>query len=461
VLKEHSSIGRACVAVLDGLLIAGAFYLAHAAFGWESRLRYGVPAPPAGRYAWLLAVFIPVALVLLNHYGLLVAERSRGPRQVLDRVGRAFLLTGIVLSGVIFVTKARYYSRFLLASHWLLAGGLVLAEKLLLHYACRRDVLSFAPVRRAALVGQGREAERLRDQLLRDPAQRLAPGAEFDLSADYGAFQRCLLEQTIDVVYFVLPEGWGGGGFPLERFLACCEELGVPATVVPNLDGVFRYFAASLAQLEATPAVVFHPPTLDPDRALVKRAMDVAGACVGLGLTALLTPFIALAIRLDSRGPVFFGQERVGRNGRRFTLHKFRTMREGAEGQKAALGELNEMRGPVFKLSDDPRVTRVGRLLRRLSLDELPQFWNVLKGEMSLVGTRPPTPHEVEQYELWHYRRLSIRPGMTGLWQVSGRSDVTDFRRIVQLDLRYIDEWSLWLDVRILARTLLAAAKGR
>ncbi len=461
LLKEHSSIGRAAAALADALLVVGAFYLAHAAFGVESRVLYGSPAPPAARFAWILLVFIPVILVLLNHYGLLVADRSRGFKAVLVRVSKAFLLAGVVLSGVIFLAKAKYYSRFLLASHWLFAYALVLLVKLALQYAARRDILSFAPVRRVVLVGRPAEAERIRQYLERDPAQSMSPGGAFDLSVGYEAFQGYLLEHPVDAVYFVLPDAWGAGEFDVARFLLCCEELGVPATVVPNVDGALRYFAASLAQLDQTPAIVFHPPAVDPDRALVKRAMDLAGACGGLFVTALAAPFIALAIRLDSAGPVLFSQERVGMNGRRFRLHKFRTMRRGAEEQKAGLADLNEMEGPVFKVSDDPRVTRVGRLLRRLSLDELPQFWNVLKGDMSLVGTRPPTPEEVEQYELWHYRRVSIRPGMTGLWQVSGRSSITGFRDVVRLDLQYIDEWSLWLDVKILARTFLAAAKGR
>jgi exopolysaccharide biosynthesis polyprenyl glycosylphosphotransferase len=200
---------------------------------------------------------------------------------------------------------------------------------------------------------------------------------------------------------------------------------------------------------------------VSPDHSVVKRLVDLVGAAAGLLVTLLLLPFIAVAIRADSPGAVLFTQERVGRNGRRFRMLKFRTMHRWAEEQKDDLERWNEMSGPIFKIADDPRVTRVGRLLRRFSLDELPQFWNVLKGEMSLVGTRPPTPQEVEQYELWHYRRITIRPGMTGLWQVSGRAGVRDFDQIVALDLKYIDEWSLWLDLKILLRTLAVVLFGQ
>ncbi|MBW6503819.1 sugar transferase [bacterium] len=189
---------------------------------------------------------------------------------------------------------------------------------------------------------------------------------------------------------------------------------------------------------------------------------DVAGALAGLGLTVLLFPFIALAIRLDSPGPLFFRQVRVGENGRLFTCWKFRSMYRDAERRKGELIPLNEMSGAIFKMRNDPRVTRVGRFLRRTSLDELPQFWNVLLGEMSLVGTRPPTPEEVTGYGHRHRKRICIKPGITGLWQVSGRNDIRDFDEVVRLDIEYIDQWSLWLDVKILMKTfrVLLARNG-
>jgi len=196
-------------------------------------------------------------------------------------------------------------------------------------------------------------------------------------------------------------------------------------------------------------------------RAAAKRLMDVLGATLGLGATLALWPVVALAIKLDSRGPVLFGQERVGRGGRRFRLWKFRTMCRDADAQKARLMPCNEMRGPAFKLTDDPRVTRIGAFLRRHNLDELPQFWNVLRGEMSLVGPRPSTPDEVDAYEPWQRRRLTVRPGMTGLAQVVGDGALRDFDEVVGRDLEYIDGWSLRLDVRLLLSTLRALIAGR
>jgi exopolysaccharide biosynthesis polyprenyl glycosylphosphotransferase len=207
--------------------------------------------------------------------------------------------------------------------------------------------------------------------------------------------------------------------------------------------------------------VVLHPVNLDPDQMLLKRLLDIVGGVVGLGLNLVLFPFLAPAIKLDSPGPIFFAQQRVGQNGRLFKLYKYRTMCRDAEAQKQALAAHNEHNGAVFKMTNDPRVTRVGRWLRKTSLDEMPQFWNVIKGDMSLVGTRPPTPDEVSAYQLNHYRRLAVKPGITGLWQVSGRNRITDFDDIVALDVKYIDQWSLWLDIRIILKTLVVLGTGR
>lgn len=183
-----------------------------------------------------------------------------------------------------------------------------------------------------------------------------------------------------------------------------------------------------------------------------KRGLDIVGAAVGLLLLGPVLLCVAVVCLLADGRPVLFRQERVGEGGRRFVLTKFRTMIRDAEGQQGALAARNEVRGPGFKITDDPRLTRVGRVLRRASIDELPQLWNVLRGSMSLVGPRPPLPSEVAWYDAWHRRRLAVKPGITGLWQISARREV-DFDRWVELDLEYIERWSLWLDVRILART--------
>ena len=187
----------------------------------------------------------------------------------------------------------------------------------------------------------------------------------------------------------------------------------------------------------------------------VKRAIDIVGAAIGLIVLSPVLLATAIAIRISHGAPILFRQTRIGLHGRPFTIYKFRTMVVDAEERLEEIMHLNERNGAAFKVRDDPRMTRVGRFLRRTSIDELPQFWNVLLGTMSLVGPRPPLPHEVAEYDIWHRRRLSMKPGITGLWQVEARHE-PDFDRWVEHDLLYIDGWSIWLDLKILARTLPA-----
>ena len=198
-----------------------------------------------------------------------------------------------------------------------------------------------------------------------------------------------------------------------------------------------------------------------PRQLFVKRCMDIAGGCVGLLLTGIAYLIFAPIIKKQSPGPIFFTQTRVGKNGRPFKLYKFRSMYLDAEERKKELMEQNQMQGFMFKMEDDPRIFPIGKVMRKLSIDELPQFWNVLKGEMSLVGTRPPTMDEFEQYEAHHRARLGNKPGLTGMWQVSGRSKITDFEEVVKLDTYYISNWNLAMDVRIIFKTIKVVLLGR
>lgn len=194
---------------------------------------------------------------------------------------------------------------------------------------------------------------------------------------------------------------------------------------------------------------------------IAKRALDIVGSLVGMVILGIASIFVAPAIKLDSPGPVFFGQTRVGKNGRKFTFYKFRSMYKDAEARKKELMASNEVKGLMFKMEDDPRITKVGKFIRKTSIDELPQFWNVLRGDMSLVGTRPPTVDEFEHYEAKHKCRLSMTPGLTGLWQISGRSDIKDFDEVVRLDMQYIDNWSILKDIKILILTVKVVLTGR
>jgi exopolysaccharide biosynthesis polyprenyl glycosylphosphotransferase len=246
----------------------------------------------------------------------------------------------------------------------------------------------------------------------------------------------------------------------LEDAFLLCEEMGVKTRLV--LDFFPHVLAhVELEELEGTPLLTFSTTPGDDFALLAKRSLDM-GLSVLLGVVMAVPLLLAaLAIKLTSKGPVFFRQIRCGLNGRPFTLYKLRTMVDGAQERIDEVSHLNEHEGPVFKAQNDPRITPFGRFVRRFSIDELPQLWNVLKGEMSLVGPRPPLPEEVARYERWQRRRLSMKPGVTGLWQVSGRNDIPDFDEWMALDLAYIDNWNLALDLKILLRTGPTVLTGR
>ena len=270
--------------------------------------------------------------------------------------------------------------------------------------------------------------------------------------ATYSTMIEFAKREIIDEVFINIPYESGSS---LHDILMEFENMG--ATVHLNIEilNQFQDFDKTFNMLGEIPVVTFANKLYDYKLLLAKRLLDIVGSIVGLLITGVITIFLAPAILIDSRGPLFFKQRRVGKNGRYFYLYKFRSMTVDAEEKKQELLEQNEMSGPIFKMSDDPRVTRVGHFIRRTSLDELPQFWNVLRGDMSLVGTRPPTVDEFKQYESYHKRRLSMKPGITGLWQVSGRSDIGDFEDVVKLDLMYIDNWSLSLDIKIILKTIV------
>ncbi|WP_242865696.1 sugar transferase [Desulfosporosinus sp. HMP52] len=240
-----------------------------------------------------------------------------------------------------------------------------------------------------------------------------------------------------------------------ERVKNCLELLDLMGKNVIILldDTVAKVTRSRPVDFDGLPMVAYDGRPRLPWQVLSKRVMDVV--LTGMGLIAIspILLAVAIAIKVTSDGPVFFGQERVGLNGRTFKMYKFRSMVVNAEELKAKLTHLNEMSGPVFKITNDPRVTSVGRFLRRTSLDELPQLWNVLIGEMSLVGPRPPLPSEVNMYDPKHRKRLAVKPGITCIWQISGRNEV-DFEEWMEMDADYVERCSLWMDVEILARTV-------
>lgn len=247
--------------------------------------------------------------------------------------------------------------------------------------------------------------------------------------------------------------------FDTQKCLHDFQSLGVVVHV--NIDALELDVSDKVIENLGYFKVVSYASRLrDPGQLVIKRCMDIVGGLVGCLITIIIGILVVPAIYIESPGKVIYSQTRVGKNGRHFKMYKFRSMYKDADKRKAELMAQNEMKGAMFKMKDDPRITKVGKFIRKYSIDELPQFFNVLKGDMSLVGARPPTVDEVEKYRVEQKRRLSVTPGMTGLWQTSGRSEVYDFDEIVKLDLKYIDTWSVGLDVKLLLKTIVVCVKG-
>lgn len=263
-------------------------------------------------------------------------------------------------------------------------------------------------------------------------------------------YQEIAKQIPLDEVFLYLPEV---GRSEIQEIIQYFEIMGVACHYSIDTPGMSPY-VHTVADFAGYSVITYEENYIDDKHLFAKRLMDIVGSLIGLLFTGILFPFVALAIKLDSPGPVTFAQTRIGKNGRRFKVYKFRSMYVDAEERKKELMAQNQVKGLMFKMEDDPRITRVGRFIRKTSIDELPQFYNILIGDMSLVGTRPPTVDEFEQYTPYYRKRLSMTPGLTGLWQVSGRSDIDDFDDVVKLDIAYIDNWSLKLDLKILFKTV-------
>lgn len=281
----------------------------------------------------------------------------------------------------------------------------------------------------------------------------------FEVLADYHTMFRIAKTQVLDGVFIHIPDN-RELNMNLEETIQGFEDMGITVNLSINTFGL-KINEKVVEQICGYHVLTFSTKLFTVTELHTKRVLDIIGALIGCILTIICSIFIVPAIIIESPGPILFSQTRVGRNGRRFKIYKFRSMFLNAEERKEQLMAQNEMNGFMFKMTNDPRITKVGKFLRRTSLDELPQFYNILKGDMSLVGTRPPTEDEFLQYEGRHKRRLALKSGLTGLWQISGRSDINDFEEVVKLDLEYIDNWSMGLDIKIILKTIKVVFFGK
>jgi exopolysaccharide biosynthesis polyprenyl glycosylphosphotransferase len=424
-----------------------------------------------GSVLWLFIPTLIVWAILLWRY------RFQAPTfegALLSNFGRAMLVVVLgttMLFAISYATKQFYVSRAFLG---LFAGldlvALVsarsIAQSLFRHYVRRGYDRTYILI--AGTGGRARKVARLLEQH-REHGLELVGYLSETGSVIYDEIQgrpvlgpldrlpQILQSRSIDEVHVAIPRTrWDR----VAEIVRICDKVGVKVRIpLYDLDGL--YSRASLQYLSNLPFLTLASSPTSQTQLLIKRVIDVVLASLGLVASLPILLVSAMFIKITSPGPVIFRQRRVGMNGRAFWLYKLRTMVPDAEQRLQQVKHLNEMRGPVFKIKNDPRVTPFGRLLRVLSIDELPQLWNVLKGDMSLVGPRPPLPTEVQKYQLWQRRRLSMRPGITCLWQVSGRNTI-DFEEWMKLDMQYIDSWSLGLDLKILLRTIpsVLARKG-
>lgn len=272
-----------------------------------------------------------------------------------------------------------------------------------------------------------------------------------EVVADKDNLTEMVKRNVVDEVFICLPNDYD---IDIEDMILMLENMGVVIHLKLDLFHNLSVKNKLVEEYAGQQVITFSTNYFNEGNAIIKRIIDIIGGLFGCILTLFITLILAPIILIESPGPIFFSQTRIGKNGRKFKIYKFRSMYRDAEARKAALMEKNEMKGLMFKMTDDPRITKVGKFIRKTSLDEFPQFLNVLKGDMSLVGTRPPTEDEFANYEGWHKRRLSFKPGLTGMWQVSGRSDIDDFEDVVKMDLQYIDHWTIALDIKILIKTV-------
>ena len=401
---------------------------------------------------------------VLGSLGLYSEKRIQSFYYMIIRVGLAVFITFSVLSVALLTFKLLDVSRAFLGTYVGIVLSGTLGVRILVEAVLIMNQSRTFHVRRILIAGSGERARKVKEALMdqRSWGHRVVGLLEADSQAQVGWDQdlclgtlddlgRVMSEHSVDEVVFALEPDCTKN---IKESFDLCEKCGVSYKIIPALYDPGSVHKLRVEHIQDIPAITKEMININAPGLLYKRILDFCCGLLGMALFCLLYPLVSLAIKLDSPGPVLFKQTRVGQNGRTFSMYKFRTMYVNAEERKKELMVRNQMQGLMFKLENDPRITRVGSFLRKTSLDEMPQFINVLKGEMSLVGTRPPTLEEVGQYEIWHRRRISMKPGITGLWQVTGRNKINDFNEVVKLDLKYIDEWDFLTDIKIIFQTI-------
>jgi exopolysaccharide biosynthesis polyprenyl glycosylphosphotransferase len=463
MLQQQVVIINNIFLVADAVCVIAAGYLAY----YVSYVSSGgvVPIDQTLFYAALLSMMF-INSYMMGNFGLYGDKRPQSYLRLIWSIVKAIFLDFSFFGAGLYFYTGLAYSRDFVGYYAFFSLGLILllriAGQLYLDYLSPKGF----NVNRILIVGdpeRGNWVKGIFEEQLswgHEIAGRVSVEQGKDAEDVLGTLENlpALLKQhSIDEVVFAVS---GDRAVRLEPHLTYCRKIGMPVRILPAMWHENECILA-MEICQGVPFLTMRTSNFNAAGLLYKRILDIVGGLVGTLLFLLMFPFVALAIKLDSPGPVLFRQKRMGQHGRVFEVLKFRTMCADAESQKSELMKDNQMNGAIFKVEKDPRITRVGRFLRKTSLDEFPQFINVLKGEMSLVGTRPPTLEEVEKYRPEHLKRISAKPGITGMWQVSGRNKIKDFDKIVELDCQYLDHWRFSEDLKILLKTIFVVLQRK
>jgi len=481
MVHEKEAFLKNILQIFDAITISLAFFVSFFLIGYVrtiyslGEMAYAPSFDLSGAVYFFennISIFISAIvfwLIFLSSFGVYTDFRTRSFWEIAWITIKSSFFVALALGSVVFLTKMTLTSRLFILTFAGVSIVFILVEKKTINFFLEILRKSGYNSINLLIVGTGPRAQQFIDIVQKHSKWGLniiglvddEPGKVGTRVKGFKVLGRLrdipviLHNYVVDNVVFVVPRSWLS---KIEIPIIACENEGVDAYISIDLYNT-KISKLKQSKLGNIPLLEFNTVPANEWQLFIKRSLDIILSLVGIIIAAPLFFIIAIGIKLSSPGPIFFKQQRMGVNGRHFTLYKFRTMRVGADIKKKELERQNEMKGPVFKIKHDPRVYPFGRFLRKTSMDELPQLFNVLKGDMSIVGPRPPLPAEVEMYEIWQRRRLSLKPGLTCIWQVSGRNEV-DFDEWMQMDLDYIDNWSLFLDLKIMFKTIFVVLFG-
>ncbi len=473
MLKEHQSLLSRLLVLIDLALIVTGFFLGYFIRNHHLVLSHINEIPktyPLHTYFSLIPYWVSIWLLTLLTAGAYRPFRAQHSLSLLTAIFRAAVFSTLLFGSFAYLMKIQYVSRSLISIICFLTWFLISIERLVVQAVVRDLFKRGINTRFLLIVGTGSRALAFIKMLSQNPEWGLkVAGLVDDDETRIGSVHEghtvlgtlrdipLLLENiVVDEVIYIVPRGWLG---KIEDSVLYCEQLGKRVSIAVDLFNV-RFAKAVQRDIQHFPFLTFETTSNLLWQLFIKRFLDIVLAAISIVVLFPLLIFVAALIKLTSGGPILFKQTRCGLSGRLFTVYKFRTMVIDAEQRLETLRKQNEMTGPAFKMANDPRVIKHGKWLRKFSIDELPQLFNILEGNMSFVGPRPPIPAEVKKYEPWQRRRLSLRPGLTCIWQVQGRNKIVRFEEWMKLDLEYIDNWSLWLDLKLFIKTIPIALLG-